>query len=101
MGRIYLALNRFGLGARRDEAPPSDPQRWLLGQLGTYNPHPAAIASAPARSEVGTQLADYIAEVRGASLAGLGPRARQAAQMRPAQPNSMMEAGEGAEALAG
>lgn len=37
-----LALNRFGLGARPDDAPPADPQRWLLAQLDAYEPLPAA-----------------------------------------------------------
>ncbi|TWO68713.1 DUF1800 domain-containing protein [Caenimonas sedimenti] len=37
-----LALNRFGLGARPDDAPPADPQRWLLSQLEAYEPLPAA-----------------------------------------------------------
>ncbi|CAN7432390.1 DUF1800 domain-containing protein [Acidovorax sp. LjRoot66] len=37
------ALNRFGLGARPDEAPPADPQRWLLAQLQAYEPLPSAL----------------------------------------------------------
>ena len=37
-----LALNRFGLGARPDDAPPADPQRWLLAQFDAYEPLPAA-----------------------------------------------------------
>jgi uncharacterized protein (DUF1800 family) len=37
-----IALNRFGLGARADEPPPADPQRWLLAQLDAYDPLPAA-----------------------------------------------------------
>ncbi len=37
-----LALNRFGLGARPDDAPPADPQPWLLAQLDAYEPLPAA-----------------------------------------------------------
>lgn len=36
-----IALNRFGLGARPDEQPPADPQRWLLAQLDDYDPLPA------------------------------------------------------------
>ena len=31
-----IALNRFGLGARPDEAVPADPQRWLLSQFERY-----------------------------------------------------------------
>ncbi|HSV46793.1 MAG TPA: DUF1800 domain-containing protein [Ramlibacter sp.] len=37
-----IALNRFGLGARADEAVPSDPAGWLLGQFERYQ------ATAPA-----------------------------------------------------
>ena len=42
-----LALNRFGLGARPDDAPPADPQRWLLAQLDSYEPLPAAWKALP------------------------------------------------------
>ncbi|HSV82072.1 MAG TPA: DUF1800 domain-containing protein [Ramlibacter sp.] len=42
MSPSALALNRFGLGARPDDAPPADPQRWLLSQFDTYEPLPAA-----------------------------------------------------------
>jgi uncharacterized protein (DUF1800 family) len=42
-----IALNRFGLGARHDESPPADPQRWLLAQLDTYESLPAAWKSLP------------------------------------------------------
>src|SRR5437868_14968254 len=37
-----IALNRFGLGARPDDTPPADPKRWLLSQLESYEPLPAA-----------------------------------------------------------
>ena len=37
-----LALNRFGLGARPDDAPPADPQRWLLSQFDAYDSLPGA-----------------------------------------------------------
>jgi uncharacterized protein (DUF1800 family) len=39
-----VALNRFGLGARDDEPPPSDPKTWLLRQFDRYEPRPAALA---------------------------------------------------------
>jgi uncharacterized protein (DUF1800 family) len=42
MGAPAIALNRFGLGARPDEAPPADPQRWLLSQFDKYDTLPAA-----------------------------------------------------------
>jgi uncharacterized protein (DUF1800 family) len=45
-----LALNRFGLGARPDDAPPADPQRWLLSQFDAYEPLPAAWKPLPRTS---------------------------------------------------
>ncbi|MCJ1960823.1 DUF1800 domain-containing protein [Novosphingobium mangrovi (ex Hu et al. 2023)] len=35
-----FALNRFGLGARPDEAIPEKPEAWLLEQLDRYDPRP-------------------------------------------------------------
>jgi uncharacterized protein (DUF1800 family) len=40
-----IALNRFGLGSRPQEAVPAEPQRWLLGQLDGYQPLPSAWAA--------------------------------------------------------
>ncbi len=37
-----IALNRFGLGARPDDAPPADPRRWLLSQFDAYEARPPA-----------------------------------------------------------
>jgi uncharacterized protein (DUF1800 family) len=42
-----IALNRFGLGARPDDPALADPQQWLLAQLLTYDPLPAAWKSLP------------------------------------------------------
>jgi uncharacterized protein (DUF1800 family) len=42
-----VTLNRFGLGARSDDTPPPDPQRWLLAQLDSYEPLPAAWKALP------------------------------------------------------
>jgi len=42
-----IALNRFGLGARPDEAPPADPRRWLIDQIGAFDPAPAPFAALP------------------------------------------------------
>lgn len=41
MSAAAIALNRFGLGARPEDAPPADPQRWLLSQFERYDPLPA------------------------------------------------------------
>ncbi|MCD2518144.1 DUF1800 domain-containing protein [Massilia sp. G4R7] len=40
MSKESIALNRFGLGARPDDTPPGDPQRWLLSQLEAYDALP-------------------------------------------------------------
>lgn len=40
-----IALNRFGLGARPDDAPPADPQRWLVDQFGQFDVNPSLFAS--------------------------------------------------------
>ncbi|RZM31173.1 MAG: DUF1800 domain-containing protein [Sphingomonas sp.] len=36
-----IALNRFGLGARPDEAVPADPQRWIIDQFDRFDVRPA------------------------------------------------------------
>lgn len=84
MNAQTIALDRFGLGARPDEAPPADPRAWLLAQLGGFDPRPAAIAAAPSRTEVAQQLADYAAELRAMG----GRKAQASAQSRP-QPAAM------------
>ena len=64
MSDIAIALNRFGLGGRADEAPPSSARAWLLGQLERFEPRPEAIAAVPQRGEVVAELADYIEQQR-------------------------------------
>jgi uncharacterized protein (DUF1800 family) len=59
-----IALNRFGLGARPDDQPPSDSKRWLLQQFDRFEPRPQALAQVPARSAVVAELAEYIEEQR-------------------------------------
>lgn len=59
-----IAMNRFGLGARPGEAPPADPQRWLLAQFAVFEPRPAGIAAAPASPAMARQFRAYLAEVR-------------------------------------
>lgn len=65
MPDMSIAYNRFGLGARGDDAPVGEPRRWLLAQFERYDPRPAPIAAAPQREQVTTQLADYLEEARG------------------------------------
>jgi uncharacterized protein (DUF1800 family) len=64
MASSYLALGRFGLGARRGEPLPDDPKKWLLAQLDRFDPKPAMIAAVPPRTQVAQQLADYLEETR-------------------------------------
>ncbi len=40
-----IALNRFGLGARADDAAPTDPKRWLTDQFGRFDIRPAGFAA--------------------------------------------------------
>lgn len=77
-----IAFNRFGLGARPDEAAPAAPRRWLLDQLGQYAPRPAAIAAAAGSPVVATRLAAYLADLRQLRQAGGGrPAVTPAATM--------------------
>ena len=71
-----IALNRFGLGARADDSAPTNAKRWLLQQLGSFDPRPQALNEVPARSQVVDQLAQYLAEQQ------IGGRAKR--QMQPA-----------------
>lgn len=64
MTEIAIALNRFGLGGRIDEPPPDDARHWLTGQLDRFEARPAAIAAAPQRQQVVSELADYFEELR-------------------------------------
>lgn len=51
MADIEIAMNRFGLCWKTGEAPPANPRRWLLDQIGRYDPAPAAIAALPRTPE--------------------------------------------------
>jgi len=70
-----IALNRFGLGARPDEAPPADPRRWLLGQFERFEARPAAITALPGSAAQMTLYADYVAERRPQGPAAAAPDA--------------------------
>ena len=93
-----IALNRFGLGARPDDTPPADPQRWLLAQFERYEPLPApwqAVERTPAlvqalldqrravRQAMGDKQAvqqEYRRAARDEYLAAVGARADAALQ---------------------
>lgn len=71
-----LALNRFGLGARPDEAVPADPRAWLLGQFERYQGAPAAWSGLQPTTAL---LADYQQQQRAVQQA-TDDAARMAAQ---------------------
>lgn len=45
IANVAIAVNRFGLGARPDEAMPADPKRWLLDQMAAFEPRPAVLTA--------------------------------------------------------
>ncbi|HKU00591.1 MAG TPA: DUF1800 domain-containing protein [Paraburkholderia sp.] len=53
-----IAMNRFGLGARPDETPPGNPQRWLLDQFARYEPLPAAWRGEPGAVAITTRFGE-------------------------------------------
>jgi uncharacterized protein (DUF1800 family) len=71
-----IALNRFGLGARADEAPPADPKASLLAQFDRYDARPAAWAGEPDAVALATRFAD----VRNAMPTGDAAAKRTTAQ---------------------
>lgn len=73
MSEQAIALNRFGLGARPDEAVPADPRRWLVDQLDRYDPRPAAWAAQPTT----LALAARGAAIRDAQRAATGAAAKE------------------------
>ncbi len=77
-----IAQNRFGLGARLDEAPPADPRAWLTGQFDRFEVRPAAIAAVPGSAVMAAQFRVYLGRIRG-FLKGNGI-AVPAAAMAPA-----------------
>ncbi|WP_420136482.1 DUF1800 domain-containing protein [Sphingomonas sp.] len=56
-----IALNRFGLGARPDDAIPANPSHWLTDQFGRYDAKPPAFA---ALADAGAVVSHYRAEQR-------------------------------------
>jgi uncharacterized protein (DUF1800 family) len=71
MNAPAIALNRFGLGARPDEPPPLDPQRWLLSQFDKYEALPPAWKAA-ARTPVLVEA--WLAQQRAVRQAPEGQR---------------------------
>lgn len=59
-----VALNRFGLGVRPDDAPPADPRSWLLDQLRRFEAKPVAFANARGASDIFADYAEDRADLR-------------------------------------
>jgi uncharacterized protein (DUF1800 family) len=74
-----VALNRFGLGVRPDEAMPSDPKAWLLAQFDRYVVLPSAWAGEPASASLLVAYGEYLRGLRQAD-AGNEQAARQKLQ---------------------
>jgi uncharacterized protein (DUF1800 family) len=74
-----IALNRFGLGARPDDALPEHPQPWLLEQFDRYEPLPPAWQAVPRTSALVQQYLVQQRAIRDASEADRQPL-RQALQ---------------------
>ncbi|QNB14365.1 DUF1800 domain-containing protein [Paraburkholderia tropica] len=53
-----IAMNRFGLGARPDEAPPDNPPHWLLDQFARYEALPAAWRDQPGAIALTTRFGE-------------------------------------------
>lgn len=70
-----IALNRFGLGARPDDAAPGAPQDWLLAQFDRYDPLPD-----PWRARPRTPALLQAYEDRQQALRGLSESDRMAAR---------------------
>ena len=60
-----IALNRFGLGARPDDAVPANPRRWLIDQFAQFDVRPAAFA---ALDDAGTIVKKYREEQQAGRL---------------------------------
>ena len=70
---IAIAVNRFGLGQRRDEPLPGEPRRWLLDQFAAFEPRPAVLASVPDSAAMARQFHDYTLKIRDALGAAKAP----------------------------
>jgi uncharacterized protein (DUF1800 family) len=88
-----IALNRFGLGGRMSDEPPSDPKRWLFQQMDRYEPRPRALAQVPPRAQVVKELGDYLAAQRmGRPAKRQMQRASLQSEMTDSQPDPQADA---------
>lgn len=89
MNSAAIALNRFGLGARPDDALPADPQRWLLDQFARYQPQPPAWAS---HTDTDALLSDYQSRQRELRNLPEDQRAAARQQLRRGARNGYLDA---------
>jgi uncharacterized protein (DUF1800 family) len=88
--RTYLALNRFGYGARAGDTAPRDSERWLLSQIDGFVPTPAMLSELPTRADMAhalmafRELSGEFRQMR-AETAGMQPEAAQTAAMAALQ----------------
>jgi uncharacterized protein (DUF1800 family) len=87
-----IAINRFGLGQRRDEAIPAEPKRWLLDQFAAFEPRPTVLASVPTSAAMAAQYHEFLLKIRDAlgskgnpELATIPPMAGAPAAPPPAK----------------
>lgn len=91
MSEVSIALNRFGLGARPDEAAPADPRGWLSAQLARYQPRPAALAGVAATPAIAAEIMAYqeqrreVRQERRAADVPPAPAMTAGSAMQPAQ----------------
>ncbi|MDX1915705.1 MAG: DUF1800 domain-containing protein [Methylophilus sp.] len=64
MSAQAIAINRFGLGARLDETPPSDPKQWLLAQLTQYQAQPSAWNNQRKSADILADMAQDLMQMR-------------------------------------
>jgi uncharacterized protein (DUF1800 family) len=57
MSEASIALNRFGMGARANEAPPAAPRRMLIDQMERFEALPAALAAYPRTPALAADMA--------------------------------------------
>jgi uncharacterized protein (DUF1800 family) len=80
---LAIALNRFGLGARPDEALPRQPKRWLIEQLSRFEARPETLGDVPRSGVAAADMRGYVEALRpdkGAEAAqpGLEAKVRRA-----------------------
>lgn len=83
-----IALSRFGYGLSAKDRPPTDPRRYLLGQLDAYDPAPSAIAGRMrSRGETGemVELVRTLRQDRRAALAMADEATAMAPRSAPSQ----------------